>query len=174
MMRMGALHAMSLEGTFVQRVQRAIADINAGRMVILVDDEDRENEGDLVLAADLASAEAVNFMAAHARGLVCLTLTEEQVLRLGLPMMVAENRSERSTASPVSLAAREGLPTAISAADRARTIRVASSPQATQRDIVSPGHVFPLRARSGGVLQRTGHTEGSRIWRVSPGARRRP
>ena len=153
---------MSLEGTFVERVQKAIADINAGRMVILVDDEDRENEGDLVCAADMASAEAVNFMAAHARGLICLDADRGAGgRRLGLPMMVDENRSERSTAFTVSIEAREGVTTGISAADRARTIRVASSPLAAPRDIVSPGHLFPLRARAGGVLQRTGHTEGS-------------
>lgn len=145
----------------MDRVQRAIAEIRAGRMVILVDDEDRENEGDLVLAADLVTPEAINFMATHARGLICLTLTEEQVNKLGLPMMVDDNRSVRSTAFTVSIEAREGVTTGISAHDRARTIQVAVAPNASPRDIVSPGHVFPLRARPGGVLQRAGHTEGS-------------
>jgi 3,4-dihydroxy 2-butanone 4-phosphate synthase/GTP cyclohydrolase II len=152
---------MPLEGTFVERVQKAIAEIQAGRMVILVDDEDRENEGDLVLAADIATPQAVNFMAQHARGLICLTITEDQVQRLGLPMMVEDNHSQRSTAFTVSIEAREGVTTGISAHDRAHTIRVAAAPTATARDIVSPGHIFPLRARPGGVLQRTGHTEGS-------------
>ncbi len=152
---------MPLQGTFVERVQRAITEIHAGRMVILVDDEDRENEGDLVLAADIATPEAVNFMALNARGLICLTLTEDHVQRLGLPMMVEDNNSQRSTAFTVSIEAREGITTGISAFDRAHTIRVASAPAATARDIVSPGHIFPLRARPGGVLQRTGHTEGS-------------
>ncbi len=148
-------------GTFVERVQRAISEINAGRMVILVDDEDRENEGDLVLAADCVTAEAVNFMAVHARGLICLTITEEQVQRLGLHMMVEDNLSARSTAFTVSIEASEGVTTGISAFDRAQTVKVAAAPSATARDIVSPGHIFPLRARPGGVLQRTGHTEGS-------------
>ncbi len=152
---------MALQGSFDGRVRQAIQEIEAGRMVILVDDEDRENEGDLVLAADRVNPESVNFMATHARGLICLTLTEDQVRRLGLAMMVDENRSSRSTAFTVSIEAREGVTTGISAFDRAHTIRVASSPSATPDDIVAPGHVFPLRGKPGGVLQRTGHTEGS-------------
>jgi 3,4-dihydroxy 2-butanone 4-phosphate synthase/GTP cyclohydrolase II len=145
----------------IERVHRALEDVRAGKMVILVDDEDRENEGDLVMAAELCTAEAVNFMVKHARGLVCLTLTDEHVRQLDLPMMVDENRSSRTTAFTISIEAREGVSTGISAADRAHTIRVATAPDARPADLVSPGHVFPLRARPGGVLQRTGHTEGS-------------
>jgi 3,4-dihydroxy 2-butanone 4-phosphate synthase/GTP cyclohydrolase II len=145
----------------IERVHRALEDVRAGKMVILVDDEDRENEGDLVMAAELCTAEAVNFMVKHARGLVCLTLTDEHVRQLDLPMMVDENRSSRTTAFTISIEAREGVSTGISAADRAHTIRVATAPDARPSDLVSPGHVFPLRARPGGVLQRTGHTEGS-------------
>jgi 3,4-dihydroxy 2-butanone 4-phosphate synthase/GTP cyclohydrolase II len=130
-------------------------------MVILVDDEDRENEGDLVMAAELVTPEAINFMARFGRGLVCLSLTEDKVRALDLPMMVDDNQSSRTTAFTVSVEAREGVTTGISAADRAHTIRVAVSPSAKPRDLVSPGHVFPLKARPGGVLQRSGHTEGS-------------
>ncbi len=144
-----------------ERVHRALEDVRLGRMVILVDDEDRENEGDLVLAAEKCTPEAVNFMAKHARGLICLTLTEEQVKRLDLPMMTSDNQSARTTAFTVSIEARTGVTTGISAADRARTVQVAVDPRSGPSDIVSPGHVFPLRARPGGVLQRTGHTEGS-------------
>lgn len=152
---------MVLKGTFLERVQAALHELRNGRMVILVDDEDRENEGDLVLAADMVTPEAVNFMATHARGLICLTLTEEHVQRLALPMMVDENRSQRTTAFTVSIEAREGVTTGISAQDRSQTIKVACAPNAKPTDLVSPGHIFPLRARVGGVLQRTGHTEGS-------------
>jgi 3,4-dihydroxy 2-butanone 4-phosphate synthase/GTP cyclohydrolase II len=152
---------MALNGTYIDRVQRAIAELRAGRMVILVDDEDRENEGDLVMCGDLCTADAVNFMATHARGLICLTMTEDRVQRLGLPMMVDGNTSQRSTAFTVSIEARDGVTTGISAHDRAHTVRVACAPEAKAGDLVSPGHVFPLRARPGGVLQRTGHTEGS-------------
>jgi 3,4-dihydroxy 2-butanone 4-phosphate synthase/GTP cyclohydrolase II len=142
-------------------VARAIDDVRAGRMVILVDDEDRENEGDLVLAADLATPEAINFMARHGRGLICLSLTEERVAALGLPMMSADNRSPRHTAFTVSIDARRGTTTGISARERAETIRVAVARDATADDLATPGHVFPLRARRGGVLVRSGHTEGS-------------
>ncbi len=145
----------------IRRVEQAIADIQAGKMVILVDDEDRENEGDLVLASSLVSAEAVNFMATHARGLICLTMTGEAIDRLGLPMMATHNQSPYSTAFTVSIEAREGVTTGISAADRARTVEVAVDPESGPQDIVTPGHVFPLRAREGGVLVRTGQTEGS-------------
>jgi 3,4-dihydroxy 2-butanone 4-phosphate synthase/GTP cyclohydrolase II len=132
-------------------------------MVILVDDEDRENEGDLCMAADLVTPEAINFMATHGRGLICLTLTEEQVDRLNLPMMQAPGRPgpPLGTAFTVSIEARTGVTTGISAADRAHTIRVATACTAKPDDIVTPGHVFPLRARRGGVLMRTGQTEGS-------------
>lgn len=144
-----------------QRVQRALEELRAGRMVILTDDEDRENEGDLCLAAECVTPEAINFMAKHARGLICLSLHEAQVEQLQLPMMVEKNRSGRSTAFTVSIEARHGVSTGISAADRAHTVRVATAADAKPNDVVSPGHVFPLRARHGGVLQRTGHTEGA-------------
>ncbi|HJL17256.1 MAG TPA: 3,4-dihydroxy-2-butanone-4-phosphate synthase [Sandaracinaceae bacterium LLY-WYZ-13_1] len=147
--------------TAIERVHRALEDIRAGRMVILVDDEDRENEGDLVMAAEKVTPEAINFMAMHGRGLICLALTEERVAQLELPMMVDANRSSRTTAFTVSIEAAEGVTTGISAADRAHTVRVAVRDDAKPADLVSPGHVFPLRARPGGVLQRTGHTEGS-------------
>jgi 3,4-dihydroxy 2-butanone 4-phosphate synthase/GTP cyclohydrolase II len=142
-------------------VIRAIDAIRAGRMVILVDDEDRENEGDLVMAADLVSPEAINFMAREGRGLICLSLTEERVAALGLPMMAADNRSPRHTAFTVSIDARHGITTGISARERADTIRVAVARGTRPEDLLTPGHVFPLRARPGGVLVRSGHTEGS-------------
>jgi len=145
----------------LKRVELAIEDIRAGRMVILVDDEDRENEGDLTLAADAVTPEAINFMATHGRGLICLTLTDERVRRLGLPMMSANNQSPYHTAFTVSIEAREGVTTGISASDRAQTVKVAIDPGSGPQDIVTPGHVFPLRARDGGVLVRTGQTEGS-------------
>src|SRR6185295_1978344 len=131
------------------------------RMVILVDDADRENEGDLVLAAQFVTPEAINFMAKHARGLICLSLSEEQVRRLGLTMMVSENQSTYTTAFTVSIEAARGVTTGISAHDRATTIRAAIDPEARPEDVVRPGHVFPLRARKGGVLVRAGQTEGS-------------
>jgi 3,4-dihydroxy 2-butanone 4-phosphate synthase / GTP cyclohydrolase II len=145
----------------IERVHRALEDIRAGRMVILVDDEDRENEGDLVMAAELVAPEPINFMARHARGLICLAMTEEKVEELELPMMVDANRSSRSTAFTVSIEAAQGVTTGISAHDRAHTVRTAVAPGAKPTDLVSPGHIFPLKARPGGVLQRTGHTEGS-------------
>jgi 3,4-dihydroxy 2-butanone 4-phosphate synthase/GTP cyclohydrolase II len=147
----------------LERVRAALDDIRAGKMVILVDDEDRENEGDLCLAADRVTPEAINFMAMHGRGLICLTLTEEQVARLELPMMSAPGRSgpRLGTAFTVSIEASEGVTTGISAQDRAHTVRVASNPRATPSDIVVPGHVLPLQARRGGVLVRAGQTEGS-------------
>lgn len=145
----------------IERVLAALEDIRQGKMVILVDDEDRENEGDLVMAADLCTPEAVNFMAKYARGLICLSLTEDRIRQLDLPMMVDENRSSRSTAFTISIEARHGVTTGISAADRAHTIRTAVAAEAVAHDLVSPGHIFPLKARPGGVLQRTGHTEGS-------------
>jgi 3,4-dihydroxy 2-butanone 4-phosphate synthase / GTP cyclohydrolase II len=145
----------------VERVHRALEDIAAGKMVILVDDEERENEGDLVMAADLVTPESVNFMARHARGLICLALEGSRVDRLKLAMMVEDNQTSRSTAFTVSIEARHGVTTGISAADRAHTIRMAVAADAQSDDLVSPGHVFPLRAVPGGVLQRTGHTEGS-------------
>ncbi|MDA3786023.1 MAG: bifunctional 3,4-dihydroxy-2-butanone-4-phosphate synthase/GTP cyclohydrolase II [Deltaproteobacteria bacterium] len=145
----------------VSSIEEAIEDIRAGKMVILVDDEDRENEGDLFMAAQMATPEAINFMATHGRGLICLTLTPEQLEQLQIPMMVRDNTCPYETAFTVSIEARSGVTTGISAADRARTIQVAASPDARPSDLVSPGHVFPLRARRGGVLVRTGQTEGS-------------
>ncbi len=144
-------------------VAAAIAEIRAGRMVILVDDEDRENEGDLCLAAEKVTPEAINFMAKHGRGLVCLSLTDERLTRLNLQMMVPdwENQSGFGTAFTVSIEARHGVTTGISAADRAHTILTAIAADAKPNDLVRPGHVFPLRAREGGVLRRTGQTEGS-------------
>jgi len=145
----------------VNTIEEAIEDIRAGKMVILVDDEDRENEGDLCMAAQMVTPDAVNFMATHGRGLICMTMVPEQIDRLGIPMMVQKNESPFETAFTVSIEARSGVTTGISAADRARTIQVAARLDVKPGDIVSPGHVFPLRAREGGVLVRTGQTEGS-------------
>lgn len=155
---------LDIEPELLDRVQRAVEDIRAGKMVILVDDEDRENEGDLTLAADKVTPEAINFMAKFGRGLICVALTEEQVERLELPMMQSpkwRGGPQFGTAFTVSVEAREGVTTGISAADRARTIRVAIDPETRPEDLVTPGHVFPLRAQTGGVLVRTGQTEGS-------------
>jgi 3,4-dihydroxy 2-butanone 4-phosphate synthase/GTP cyclohydrolase II len=147
----------------LKNVQAALDDIRAGKMVILVDDEDRENEGDLCMAADRVTAEDINFMATHGRGLICLTLTERQVEQLELPMMSAPGRGgpPLGTAFTVSIEASGGVTTGISAKDRAHTIRVASHPDAKPADLVVPGHVFPLQAKKGGVLVRAGQTEGS-------------
>ena len=136
-----------------------LADFKAGKMVILVDEEDRENEGDLVLAADFVTPEAINFMARYGRGLICLTLTEERCRRLQLPLMSAHNGTRTGTNFTVSIEAAEGVTTGISAADRARTVRCAVAPDARPTDIVQPGHIFPIMAREGGVLMRAGHTE---------------
>jgi len=138
-----------------------IEEARNGRMFILVDDEDRENEGDLVIPAQMATPEAINFMAKHGRGLICLAMTDERVRDLGLPLMSPSNESRLRTAFTVSIEAREGVTTGISAPDRARTIAVAIDPSKGRNDIVSPGHVFPLVAREGGVLVRTGHTEAA-------------
>ena len=142
-------------------IEEIIADARAGKMFVLVDDEDRENEGDLVIPAEFADAEVVNFMAKYGRGLICLALEKSQVERLGLPPMARHNSSRHSTAFTVSIEAREGVTTGISAADRARTIAAACNPQAVASDIASPGHIFPLEAREGGVLVRAGHTEAA-------------
>ena len=142
-------------------VARALEDIRAGRMVIVVDDEDRENEGDLTMAADLVTPEAINFMASQGRGLICLALTEDRVETLRLPMMTHDNRSPHGTAFTVSIDARDGISTGISARERAQTIRVAVAPGSQPDDLVTPGHIFPLRAKRGGVLVRSGHTEGA-------------
>jgi 3,4-dihydroxy 2-butanone 4-phosphate synthase/GTP cyclohydrolase II len=145
----------------IERVRQAIDDYRDGKMVILVDDEDRENEGDLCLAAEKVTPEAINFMAMYGRGLICLALTEPQIDKLELPMMVRDNQAALGTAFTVSIEAREGVTTGISAKDRATTIEAAIRPDVKPRDLVSPGHVFPLKARRGGVLVRTGQTEGS-------------
>lgn len=142
-------------------VAQALEDIRAGKMVVVVDDADRENEGDLTMAADLVTPEAINFMASQGRGLICLTLTEEAVDRLRLPMMTNDNRSPHGTAFTVSVDARDGISTGISARERARTIQVAVAPDAKPDDLVAPGHIFPLRAKRGGVLVRSGHTEAA-------------
>ena len=142
-------------------IEEALAELRAGRMVVLMDDEDRENEGDLCVAAERVTAEHINFMATHGRGLVCLSLTEQRCEQLGLPMMVSENRAPLGTAFTVSIDARQGITRGISAVDRATTIRTAIRADATPADVVTPGHVFPLRARRGGVLVRAGQTEGA-------------
>jgi 3,4-dihydroxy 2-butanone 4-phosphate synthase/GTP cyclohydrolase II len=142
-------------------VEEALDDMAAGKMVILVDDEDRENEGDLCMAAEKVNPDAINFMAKHGRGLVCLSLTPERVEELRLPMMTDDNTSAFGTAFTVSIEAKRGVTTGISAADRAKTILTAIDPKTGPEDLSRPGHVFPLRARAGGVLQRAGQTEGS-------------
>src|SRR5213595_567580 len=142
-------------------IDEAIEDIREGRMVVVVDDEDRENEGDLTIAAQFATPDAINFMTMHARGLVCLCLTEERADELGLRPMTEHNEAPLGTAFTVSVEAREGVTTGISAADRSRTIQVAIHPDSTPHDLVQPGHVFPLRARPGGVLERMGQTEAA-------------
>jgi 3,4-dihydroxy 2-butanone 4-phosphate synthase/GTP cyclohydrolase II len=143
----------------ISRTEEIIADIKAGNMVILVDEEDRENEGDLVFAADFVTPEKINFMAKHGRGLICMPITEAHAQRLDLPPMVANNRSVHGTAFTVSVEAASGVTTGISAADRALTIKVAAAAQAKAEDVVQPGHIFPLIAQPGGVLVRAGHTE---------------
>ncbi|MDM0045829.1 bifunctional 3,4-dihydroxy-2-butanone-4-phosphate synthase/GTP cyclohydrolase II [Variovorax dokdonensis] len=143
----------------ISPVSEIVEELRAGRMVILVDEEDRENEGDIVVAADHITPDAINFMARHARGLICLTLSREMCERLNLPPMVARNGAKHSTAFTVSIEAAEGVTTGISAADRARTVQAAVAPNAVAADLVQPGHIFPLQAVDGGVLMRAGHTE---------------
>jgi 3,4-dihydroxy 2-butanone 4-phosphate synthase / GTP cyclohydrolase II len=142
-------------------IEEIIDEARNGRMFILVDDEDRENEGDLIIPAQMATPDAINFMATHGRGLICLTLTGERCAQLGLDLMSRNNGTRHETAFTVSIEAREGVTTGISAADRARTISVAIDGSKGPDDIVTPGHVFPLRARAGGVLVRAGHTEAA-------------
>jgi 3,4-dihydroxy 2-butanone 4-phosphate synthase/GTP cyclohydrolase II len=149
----------STPGPAISSTAEIIDDLRAGRMVILVDEEDRENEGDLVLAADFVTPEAINFMARYGRGLICLTLTEQRCRQLNLPLMVQANGTPHGTNFTVSIEAAEGVTTGISAADRARTVQAAVSPGARPEDLVQPGHIFPLMAQPGGVLMRAGHTE---------------
>jgi 3,4-dihydroxy 2-butanone 4-phosphate synthase/GTP cyclohydrolase II len=140
-------------------IPEMVADLSAGRMVVLIDEESRENEGDLLMAAEHVTPEAINFMARYGRGLICLTLTEERCRQLHLPLMVASNHSVHGTNFTISIEAAEGVATGISAADRARTVQAAVAPNARPADIVQPGHIFPLMAAAGGVLARAGHTE---------------
>ncbi len=146
---------------YLSSIEDILEDARQGRMFILVDDEGRENEGDLIIPASMATPEAINFMARYGRGLICLSLTSERVQQLGLPLMAQRNESRHGTAFTVSIEARQGISTGISAADRARTVAVAISPESDARDIATPGHIFPLMARDGGVLVRAGHTEAA-------------
>ncbi len=160
--------------TFLSPIEDVIEDARSGRMFILVDDEDRENEGDLIIPAEMATPDVVNFMARHGRGLICLPLTQKRVEQLGLDLMSTNNQSRHQTAFTTSIEAREGVTTGISAADRAKTIEVAIDPKTTAADIATPGHVFPLIAQDGGVLVRAGHTEAavdiSRLAGLNPSA----
>src|SRR3972149_3821029 len=142
-------------------IEEAIKDIKAGKFVIVVDDEDRENEGDLIMAADKVDSEAINFMATHGRGLICLAITGKRLDELHIPMMVKDNTSKFTTAFTVSVEARYGTSTGISAADRARTVQAMLDPKTKPEDLLMPGHMFPLQARDGGVLVRTGQTEAA-------------
>ena len=161
----------------ISPVPELVAELAAGRMVILVDEEDRENEGDLVLAADHVTPEAINFMARYGRGLICLTLTRERCDRLQLSPMASRNGTRHGTAFTVSIEAAQGVSTGISAADRACTVKAAVSRDARASDLVQPGHVFPLQAQEGGVLMRAGHTEAgcdlSAMAGLTPAAARR-
>ena len=158
---MGYLRCMTDYADAVSPIEEIIEDARNGRMFILVDHEDRENEGDLVIPAQMATPDAINFMATHGRGLICLTLTGERIDALDLPLMASHNSSRHETAFTVSIEAREGVTTGISAHDRARTVAVAIDATKTGADIATPGHIFPLRARDGGVLVRAGHTEAA-------------
>jgi len=145
--------------SYLSPIREIAAELRAGRMIIIVDDENRENEGDLILAAEHVTPEAINFMVTHGRGLVCLAMTQARCQRLALPQMGADNRSPHNTAFTVSIEAAEGVTTGISAPDRARTIQAAVARNAKAEDLVRPGHIFPLAAKDGGVLARAGHTE---------------
>src|SRR3989440_5607788 len=151
----------SRTGAAFSTIEEAIEEIRQGKMVIVCDDETRENEGDLTMAAQFVTPEAINFMAKEGRGLICLTLTSERCDELGLDLMAAKNESAFETAFTVSIEARSGVSTGISAADRARTIQVAIDPRTSPRELIQPGHVFPLKARGGGVLERVGQTEAA-------------
>ncbi|QQG35666.1 MAG: 3,4-dihydroxy-2-butanone-4-phosphate synthase [Micavibrio aeruginosavorus] len=145
----------------INAIEELILEIAQGHMVILIDDESRENEGDLIMAAAHVTPQAINFMARFGRGLICMPMAGEMIDRLGLPLMVEDNQSSQQTAFTVSIGARYGITTGISAADRAHTIATAVSTESSPSDIVSPGHVFPLRAREGGIFNRQGHTEAA-------------
>ncbi len=146
---------------YLSSIEEVLDDARNGRMFVLIDDEDRENEGDLVIPAQMATPDAINFMAKHGRGLICLSLTRKRCEELRLPLMAAHNQSRHSTAFTLSIEAREGVTTGISAADRAHTVAVAIDPGSTREDLATPGHVFPLMAKDGGVLVRAGHTEAA-------------
>ena len=154
-------HSARRDGVRVDSIEAAVGELRAGRMIVLIDDEDRENEGDLVIAAEKVTPEAINFMATHGRGLICLTVTDERAAQLQLSPMVTENTTTYGTAFTVSIDARRGVTTGISAADRALTILTAIAPETTPTDLARPGHIFPITAQSGGVLKRAGQTEGS-------------
>jgi 3,4-dihydroxy 2-butanone 4-phosphate synthase/GTP cyclohydrolase II len=156
-----ALHRASLHADFLSSIEEILEDARNGRMFILVDDEGRENEGDLIVPAQMATPDAINFMAKNGRGLICLSLTAQRAEHLRLPLMPAHNQSRLSTAFTLSIEARSGVTTGISAADRARTVAVAIDPESSHTDLATPGHVFPLVARDGGVLVRAGHTEAA-------------
>jgi len=156
-----AVTTAELHQDMLSPIEEIIEDARRGKFIVLVDDEDRENEGDLIIPAECVTPEAVNFMAKYGRGLICLPLARERVEQLGLPLMAQNNGTRHKTAFTVSIEAREGIATGISAADRAKTVAVAIDPKTKREDIVSPGHVFPLVARDGGVLERTGHTEAA-------------
>src|SRR5258705_4338453 len=151
-------------------IESVIKDLQKGRMVIVVDDADRENEGDLIMAAERVSSDAINFMTKHGRGLICVPTTSDRLKQLGIEQMVLQNRETFKTDFQVSVDAAKGITTGISAADRARTIKVMADPTALPEDLVQPGHVFPLRARAGGVRQRAGHTAAARDLGKSAGA----
>ena len=159
--QVSSVNTIYVNAMAVSPIEDVIEDIKAGKMIILVDDEDRENEGDLCMAAEAVTPEAINFMAKNGRGLICLTLSPDIIDQLDLPMMVSQNKSPYGTGFTISIEARTGVSTGISAADRARTIQAAVAMDAKPYDIISPGHIFPLKARAGGVLVRTGQTEGS-------------
>src|SRR5438552_13174574 len=169
-----ARDAQAATPTATRPIPEIIAELKAGRMAVLVDEEDRENEGDLIVAADCVTPDVINFMAKHGRGLICMPITEERARKLDLAPMTPVNRSVHGTNFTVSIEAAHGVTTGISAADRAHTIRVAAAPDATPDDIVQPGHVFPLVAQPGGVLARAGHTEAccdlARLAGFSPAA----
>jgi 3,4-dihydroxy 2-butanone 4-phosphate synthase/GTP cyclohydrolase II len=156
-----ALSDISSHDDYLSSIDEILDDVRKGRMIILVDDEDRENEGDLLIPGDMATPDAINFMAKHARGLICLAMTEKRCSELGLELMTRANQTRHQTAFTVSIEAREGVTTGISAADRARTVAVAIDPESGRHDISTPGHVFPLVARPAGVLERAGHTEAA-------------